>query len=200
MSEGTDPNAGKTFIWVTTCFLFASLIAGGVFLAMYMTLPESASTAWLATAGVSLVCLPWIFWFLTCFYRVLSRTFGFRMVCFDMGGDMNVARGVGNEGGGGGDNNNGGFEEIIEDGGSDYEKNDSNITNNAMSDYSKDVEHSSKSSTGKKVQFGEVVVLGEHNNDSNNNKTMMKKSNSTSSSSSDASDESERPLALSMAS
>ena len=74
----SDPNSGRTFIWFVTCILFISLIAGGVCLGAYMFLPESETTPWMPVVGVTLVCLPWAFWFLTCLYRLFSRWCGCR--------------------------------------------------------------------------------------------------------------------------
>ncbi|GMN33119.1 hypothetical protein TIFTF001_003986 [Ficus carica] len=58
-----------------------------------MVLPETPTTSWLPTVGVTLVGLPWLFWLFTFLYRVLSRVFGFRlgMDCGgDQGGESNV--------------------------------------------------------------------------------------------------------------
>uniref|UniRef100_A0A9I9DSN7 Uncharacterized protein n=1 Tax=Cucumis melo TaxID=3656 RepID=A0A9I9DSN7_CUCME len=74
-----NPSAGRAFIWIVTCFLFFSIISGGGCLLMYMILPESESTEWLPITGLSLVCLPWFFWLLTFFYRVISRACGYRV-------------------------------------------------------------------------------------------------------------------------
>ncbi|KAE8651991.1 hypothetical protein Csa_016945 [Cucumis sativus] len=74
-----NPSAGRAFIWIVTCFLFFSILSGGGCLLMYMILPETETTAWLPITGLSLVCLPWFFWLLTFFYRVLSRACGFRV-------------------------------------------------------------------------------------------------------------------------
>lgn len=92
-----DPQSGNTFVWLVSFALFLCIAAGGGFLVMYMILPESNSTSWLAIAGVTLVCLPWLFWFVTCMYRIFSRVFGFRMVV-----------GFGCDGGGGGGGSRGG--------------------------------------------------------------------------------------------
>lgn len=91
-----DPRAGYAAIWIVSCFLFLSIAVGGGFLLMYMILPESDSTYWLPIAGVTLVCLPWLFWLCTCLYRIISRLSGFRMSIGGVGG------GAGGGGGGGG--------------------------------------------------------------------------------------------------
>ncbi|KAK7358797.1 hypothetical protein VNO77_00736 [Canavalia gladiata] len=75
----SDPSSGRTFIWIIAGLLFISIMAGGACLVAYMILPESESTAWLPALGVTLVCLPWAFWMLTCLYRIFSRCFGCRI-------------------------------------------------------------------------------------------------------------------------
>jgi len=54
-----------------------------------MILPKSQSTSWLPVAGVTLVCLPWLFWFLTFLYQVISCACRFRLRIHgvDAGGD-----------------------------------------------------------------------------------------------------------------
>ncbi|KAB1210520.1 hypothetical protein CJ030_MR2G029004 [Morella rubra] len=84
-----DPRAGNAFISIIFVFLFLCLAAGGGCLVIYTTQPNPSS--WLEFAGVAFVCLPWLFWLLTCFYRVISRTCGSRFV---------VRRDGGGEGGG----------------------------------------------------------------------------------------------------
>ncbi|CAL0325207.1 unnamed protein product [Lupinus luteus] len=95
----SDPSSGRTFIWLITCFLFISILAGGACLVAYMVLPESEIASWLPVLGVSLVCLPWAFWFFTFLYRVFSRCCGYRGVRVGNNGN-------GGGGGGGGRNNN----------------------------------------------------------------------------------------------
>ncbi|CAN8229898.1 unnamed protein product [Cochlearia groenlandica] len=73
-----DPGARRTFICLITCFLFLSIFAGGGCLIAYTIQPYPP--IWLAYLGIFFVCLPWFFWFLTFAYRIVSRTFGFRMV------------------------------------------------------------------------------------------------------------------------
>nr|XP_004508631.1 uncharacterized protein LOC101500383 [Cicer arietinum] len=90
----SDSSSGRAFIWLVTFFLFLSLLLGGVCLVAYMIIPESETASWLPIVGVSLVCLPWAFWFFTCLYRIFSRCFGFR-----------VRMGMSNGGGGGGGGN-----------------------------------------------------------------------------------------------
>lgn len=85
---------GGSFICLISCFLFLSVVAGGGCLLMYMILPEPQTRGrhWLPIIGVALVCLPWVFWFLTFVYRLISRRSGSRF-------------GIGNAGGAGGAKN-----------------------------------------------------------------------------------------------
>lgn len=94
-----NPSSGRAFIWLISCFLFLTILAGGVCLMAYLVLPESQVAPWLPTAGITLVCLPWAFWILTFIYRIISRACGFR---------GRVGYGDGGGGGNGGGGNNGG--------------------------------------------------------------------------------------------
>lgn len=95
-----DPTSGRIFIWITACFLFICVIAGGVCLAAYMILPESQVPYWTPELGITLVCLPWAFWFLTCIYQIFSRCFGCRLGfgSFDVGREGLGDRGDGDNG------------------------------------------------------------------------------------------------------
>lgn len=75
----------RCYIWVIAIFLFSCILSGGTFLVLYMTQPETPTTSWYPIIGIVLVCLPWFFWLLTVLYRILSRTLGFRMVCWGRG-------------------------------------------------------------------------------------------------------------------
>lgn len=71
---GGGVGSGASFIWIVSCFLFVSILAGGGCLLMYIIIPHEPGTmSWLPITGVALVCLPWLFWFLTFIYRVISR-------------------------------------------------------------------------------------------------------------------------------
>ncbi|KAL0798264.1 hypothetical protein Bca101_053438 [Brassica carinata] len=83
-----DPGAGRVFIFLITLFLFLSIAVGGGCLIAYTILPYPP--AWLSYLGIFFVCLPWSFWILTFAYRIVSRTFGFRMV-IGSGGNSNNA-------------------------------------------------------------------------------------------------------------
>ncbi|KAI9079710.1 hypothetical protein K1719_038331 [Acacia pycnantha] len=89
----SNPNSGPNSIYVIACTLLICLLAGGACLASYLLLPASKASSSLAVAGVTLIGLPWAFWALTFLYRILSRTFGFRL-----------GAGEANCGGGGGGN------------------------------------------------------------------------------------------------
>ncbi|KAJ6908248.1 hypothetical protein NC651_018629 [Populus alba x Populus x berolinensis] len=98
-----DPTSGRLFIWLVSFFLFITIAAGGSLLLMYVVLPADPSRAWFPVAGIALVCLPWLFWVLTCFYRILSRIFGFRIAVGSIngggdagGGHTNVFNTTGN--------------------------------------------------------------------------------------------------------
>ncbi|KAK1311500.1 hypothetical protein QJS10_CPA08g01099 [Acorus calamus] len=60
---------GDVCIWVVSCLFFLVIVAGGVSLVMYLTLPDSDDSLWYLVAGMSLVAIPWLFWLLTCAYR-----------------------------------------------------------------------------------------------------------------------------------
>ncbi|KAL8159179.1 hypothetical protein V2J09_000716 [Rumex salicifolius] len=75
-----EPKAGSCYVWVITAVLFICLSAGGTLLVIYMISPDSSSVASYPAIGISLVCLPWLFWFITFLYRLLSRKLGFHMV------------------------------------------------------------------------------------------------------------------------
>ncbi|XP_010447674.1 PREDICTED: uncharacterized protein LOC104730228 [Camelina sativa] len=85
-----DPRAGQAFICLITLFLFLSIAVGGGCLIAYTVLPYPP--IWLSYLGIFFVCLPWFFWILTFAYRIISRTFGFRMV-IGSGGNNNNGNG-----------------------------------------------------------------------------------------------------------
>lgn len=71
------PSSERAFIWLITCVLFLSILAGGGCLTTYLVLPESQITRLLEIVGVTLVCLPWAFWLFTSLYRIFSQSYGF---------------------------------------------------------------------------------------------------------------------------
>ncbi|XP_021892697.1 uncharacterized protein LOC110810735 [Carica papaya] len=184
-----DPRTGQAFVWLISCFLFISIIFGGGCLISYMFLPRPP--LWLPYIGVFLVCLPWLFWVLTFVYRILSRTFGFRMI-LGCGGGGGSNRDIGGGGGGGSMSNMTSTDHILTSG----------MATAATSDHEPDHEDNSSAMTPRRVQFGEAVVVGEQSggDGSFDGKINRKKSNSSSSSSNSSvtSHESEVPLTISM--
>jgi hypothetical protein len=187
-----DPSAGGTFIWVISTVLFLSLAAGGGCLVLYIIQPDSHYASWLPFVGVALVCLPWLFWMLTCLYRVISRTCGVR-----------VAAGGG--GGGRGSGGSGAFDQ----GGSAR----ANVVNNNNATTAvarveappRIVEtlpvRSPESEARRRAQFEAILALDEEDEEEvKDKKKSRSSSNHSSTDLSMASHESEMPLALSMAS
>ncbi|GMG99823.1 hypothetical protein Nepgr_001663 [Nepenthes gracilis] len=166
-----NQRVASCYIWLISCVLFICIVVGGAFLFLYLFRPEFESPSWYPTAGIILVGLPWLFWFLTCLYRILSRTFGFRMVCWGMnyGGsqDRGASTGVDGFSGSGGD------------GGS--------VVNEAAR-----VDSPQNGDSARRVHFGGAVVVNEEEGRaSEGNKSSSTSSNSR---------EIEMPLKLSMAS
>ena len=87
--SASNPRSGCASMWLLCSVLFISIVAGGGCLIVYMILPKPQSTSWLPVAGVTLVCLPWLFWFLTFLYQVISCVcrFRHRIHGVDAGGD-----------------------------------------------------------------------------------------------------------------
>ncbi|EEF46065.1 uncharacterized protein LOC8281221 [Ricinus communis] len=169
-----DPISGRLFIWLISCFLFLSIAIGGTFLILYILLPPDASRSWLPIAGVILVCLPWVFWCITCLYRIFSRALGFRVV---LGG------------GGGGGGNSG--------------RAHPNVSSCEPTNIESSLEQVEEGD-GKHVKFGEAVVVGDtddYGNGGENNANLRGLSGSISGNDlSISSHESEMPLTSSMAS
>ncbi|KAG6492053.1 uncharacterized protein LOC121999231 [Zingiber officinale] len=68
-SEGRSSNV---CVWFISCLFFLILLVGGGFLVLYITLAETEDTSWFPVAGMILVAIPWVFWILTCFYRLIT--------------------------------------------------------------------------------------------------------------------------------
>ncbi|XP_004510203.1 uncharacterized protein [Cicer arietinum] len=62
---------GDVRIYIISCFFFACTIGGGIFLSLYIFLPESESVTWHLIAGMILVAIPWISWFVIFLYRCI---------------------------------------------------------------------------------------------------------------------------------
>ncbi|KAJ4950618.1 hypothetical protein NE237_027450 [Protea cynaroides] len=85
-----DPKIGNLYVWLLSSLYFVAIITGGVFLLLYISLPESRATHWFPYIGVTLVGIPWLCWTITLFYR-----------CFTPRGDSPArAGGAGVRGGG----------------------------------------------------------------------------------------------------
>ncbi|KAG9446034.1 hypothetical protein H6P81_012162 [Aristolochia fimbriata] len=65
--------AGDARIWIVTVSFLGCIMAGGAFLIMYISLPETPETAWYPVLGVALVGIPWLFWLVTFLYRILLK-------------------------------------------------------------------------------------------------------------------------------
>lgn len=166
-----DPTSGRIFIWVISCFLFSCIAVGGSFLILYITLPQNISRPWLPIAGVTLVCLPWTFWFFTCVYRIISRALGIRVV---------FGSGAAEVGGGGGGAQN--------------------VVSGDRRNLESTLEIGEEGEGRRTVQFAGEVVMRENDNGSNEKKKSNMGKLSTSLSGRDlsfASHESETPLTLS---
>ncbi|CAL1361905.1 unnamed protein product [Linum trigynum] len=56
-----------------TIVLFVCIILGGIFLGMYLFLPPHRVRYWYPLAGIGLVSMPWLFWFITYLYIRLKQ-------------------------------------------------------------------------------------------------------------------------------
>ncbi|OAY65497.1 uncharacterized protein LOC109723535 [Ananas comosus] len=63
---------GDVCVWLIVGLLFLVLLAGGTFLALYISLPAHAAPAWYPLVGISLIGVPWTFWLLMCVYRCVA--------------------------------------------------------------------------------------------------------------------------------
>lgn len=63
---------GDLRIYVICCFFFACTIVGGIFLCMYIFLPDSESVTWYLFVGMALVAIPWLSWFIIFIYRCIG--------------------------------------------------------------------------------------------------------------------------------
>ncbi|CAK8560113.1 unnamed protein product [Lathyrus sativus] len=62
---------GDLRIYVISCFFFACTIGGGIFLCMYIFLPDSEVVSWYLYVGMTLVAIPWLSWFIIFIYRCI---------------------------------------------------------------------------------------------------------------------------------
>ncbi|KAK9673178.1 hypothetical protein RND81_12G151100 [Saponaria officinalis] len=208
MSAPENPKVGGCYIWVISFLLFVFTVSGAAFLLLYVTQPASATTSRYAIIGVSLVFLPWIFWVLTFFYRVLSRCCGFRMICFRPFGyadnDKNAPAMRSNPIG-----TNAVSIPIENDGlagNQDRNLGNGNENENENLNGNENRNRNREPTSPRRVHFGGVVILGEDENgntveNQGSPQALSRSSSSASSSSSSSrhSNESETPLRLSMA-
>ncbi|KAF5735284.1 hypothetical protein HS088_TW15G00786 [Tripterygium wilfordii] len=64
-----EEKRGDIRIYIITGFIFVCIVAGGIFLGLYIFLPVAESKSWYPIAGIVLVAIPWAFWFLMYIYR-----------------------------------------------------------------------------------------------------------------------------------
>ncbi|PON87501.1 hypothetical protein TorRG33x02_166790 [Trema orientale] len=64
-----DQRKGDARVYVVSGLFFSCIISGGVFLCLYIVLPETQSSGWFPIAGLVLVSIPWAFWLFTFLYR-----------------------------------------------------------------------------------------------------------------------------------
>ncbi|KAI6704190.1 hypothetical protein NL676_013326 [Syzygium grande] len=62
---------GDALVQTVICLFFVCVIAGGVFLSLYIFLPETESNSWFYLAGIVLEAIPWCFWLLGYLYSCL---------------------------------------------------------------------------------------------------------------------------------
>lgn len=70
-----EERKGDARIYIISGFLFLSVVSGGILLGLYMFLPEKYSSNYYAVAGLILVGVPWIFWFLAYVYKCCSPSY-----------------------------------------------------------------------------------------------------------------------------
>ncbi|KAF5749262.1 hypothetical protein HS088_TW04G01227 [Tripterygium wilfordii] len=63
---------GDIRIYIISGFILACILAGGIFLGLYIFLPVAESQSWYPIAGIVLVAIPWAFWFFMYIYRCCS--------------------------------------------------------------------------------------------------------------------------------
>ncbi|KAF3968866.1 hypothetical protein CMV_007288 [Castanea mollissima] len=59
-------------IYIISFLFFSCIVCGGVFLSIYLFLPQSQSSSWYPIVGLILVGVPWLFWFLAYLYRCIK--------------------------------------------------------------------------------------------------------------------------------
>ncbi|KAF8035070.1 hypothetical protein BT93_C1180 [Corymbia citriodora subsp. variegata] len=64
---------GNAWVCAIISLFFVCVLAGGVFLSIYLLLPAMQSNRWLYLAGLVLEAIPWCFWLLGYLYYCLRR-------------------------------------------------------------------------------------------------------------------------------
>ncbi|XP_030550669.1 uncharacterized protein LOC115755418 [Rhodamnia argentea] len=59
---------GDARVQTVICLFFLCVVTGGVFLCLYIFLPETESNSWFYLAGIVLEAIPWCFWLLGYLY------------------------------------------------------------------------------------------------------------------------------------
>ncbi|CAL5195401.1 unnamed protein product [Lathyrus oleraceus] len=62
---------GDHRIYVISCFFFGCTIGGGIFLCMYIFLPDIEALSCYLYVGMALVAIPWLSWFIIFIYRCI---------------------------------------------------------------------------------------------------------------------------------
>ncbi|KAL6124680.1 hypothetical protein ACLB2K_077192 [Fragaria x ananassa] len=64
-----EERKGDVRVSIISALFFTCIVAGAVFLFLYMLLPGEKAKLWYPIVGLILVAVPWLFWFVTCAYR-----------------------------------------------------------------------------------------------------------------------------------
>ncbi|GAU26207.1 hypothetical protein TSUD_354290 [Trifolium subterraneum] len=67
---------GDVRMYVISIFFFACTIGGGIFLCIYILLPDAEAVPAYLFAGMTLVAIPWLSWFLIFIYRCIRPHVG----------------------------------------------------------------------------------------------------------------------------
>lgn len=68
-----DQRKGDVRAYIVSGIFFSCIVSGGIFLGLYMFLPQTQSSAWYPILGMILVSIPWTFWFFTFLYWCFKR-------------------------------------------------------------------------------------------------------------------------------
>ncbi|XP_050386632.1 uncharacterized protein LOC126802951 [Argentina anserina] len=67
-----EERKGDVRVSIISAVFFTCIVAGAVFLFLYMLLPGKKVKLWYPIVGLILVAVPWLFWTVTCAYRCLK--------------------------------------------------------------------------------------------------------------------------------